>query len=829
VTSHRWSLDTAHRRPVTGAGAPGRRRRAVLAFALLTASVWWLGAPSAHADANLLVNPGLESVGAGGFAQCWDARGWGDNDATIGLTGEAHTGARALRITMTARTDGDRKAMPSEDPSCAPDVVPDHQYDLSFWYTSSSPDVAVTVFRHDVTDGWQYWTDLATLPVAGEYERASVRTPPVPPNTDQLTWGATLYGVGELTTDDYAMADATLPTPDAACSAGAACTQGRWQVLPFEAPVRGVHSVVMKNGKVLLIAGSGNDPEAFEAGEFTSAVYDPRTGRFTVIPTPDDMFCSGHVQLADGRVLIMGGNLAYPAADGSHGYKGLKASYLFDPDTEQYVRTNDMHEGHWYPSATVLGNGDVISVGGLNQNSSGAVNTEYFSSAEQRWLTINEAKQTWSFWGLYPAMILMQDGRLFYSGSHTFGNGLPGTGASIYDYEAARITDVPGLQRKDERDQSASVLLPPAQDQRVLTMGGANNETGVQANRLTDLIDLKQAAPAYQPGPLLPQGTLTGGVPQTGDMGKHYLSAVLLPDGKVFETGGGLYNRAQPVFEASMFDPATDTFTPGMATDPVPRGYHSSGFLLPDGRVMTVGDNPGNGSFDQRVSIYTPPYLFHGARPQVSVTNTQWAYGSAQRITVDTPIVKASLIRPAAVTHSSDPNQRYVDLPLTVVDGVVDVNVTSNPNIAPPGWYMLFAVNAAGVPSVADWVQVGGAGGAAPALGAPGGGGPAAEHQHAAPNVQDFAAAPKGVTRTAPATKPAKAPKVTVAEGFDGCDHRYGALGVCVPWKFPKGVTDKCGWLRENDFLPLAVHGRDRHRIDSNGDGRACAKGDTRR
>ena len=41
-------------------------------------------------------------------------------------------------------------------------------------------------------------------------------------------------------------------------------------------------------------------------------------------------------------------------------------------------------------------------------------------------------------------MILMQDGRLFYSGSHVFGNGLPGTGASIYDYGANTITAVPG-------------------------------------------------------------------------------------------------------------------------------------------------------------------------------------------------------------------------------------------------------------------------------------------------------------------------------------------------------------------------------------------------
>jgi hypothetical protein len=251
------------------------------------------------------------------------------------------------------------------------------------------------------------------------------------------------------------------------------------------------------------------------------------------------------------------------------------------------------------------------------------------------------------------------------------------------------------------------VLLPPAQDQRVLTLGGGNIDSNPDANRLTDIIDLKQADPVYRPGPLLPTGTLTGGVAQTATQGKMYLSAVLLPDGKVFETGGGLHNRADPVFEASMFDPATDTFTPGMAVDPVPRGYHSSAFLLPDGRVMAVGDNPGDGTFDMRVSVYSPPYLFRGSRPQIlTMAGDQWAYGTTKQITVDGPILKASLIRPEAVTHSSDPNQRYVDLPMTVTGTTIGLNLTSNPNLAPPGWYMLYVVGTNGVPSVAQWVQV---------------------------------------------------------------------------------------------------------------------------
>ncbi len=211
-------------------------------------------------------------------------------------------------------------------------------------------------------------------------------------------------------------------------------------------------------------------------------------------------------------------------------------------------------------------------------------------------------------------MILMQDGRLFYSGSHVFGqrharHGLgdlrlrrehrhgdpraPGQGRARPVRERAAAPG-PGPEGADDRRR-----------QHRLQPGG---------QRLTDIIDLKAANPAYTVGPQIPQGTVdlgNGKVAETGQPGQDVRSAVLLPDGKVLETGGGLHNRANPVFEASMFDPATSTFDP-VAADPEARGYHSSAFLLPDGRVMATGDNPGNGTWNHNVSIYTPPYLLKG-------------------------------------------------------------------------------------------------------------------------------------------------------------------------------------------------------------------------
>jgi hypothetical protein len=679
---------------------------------------------SASAGVNLIVNPGAEQAGPGSFPLCWGKYGYGKNTYSIGTTRRAHSGSRAIQVTISKRSGGARIVRMLENQSCAPWVTAGRQYNLGVWYMSSTPDAVITVFRHDVKQGWRFWMDLKALPATGRYKYASVLTPQIPADTDQLSWGVTVYGKGTVITDDYSMADATVKAGPTACSAGAACTKGVWQVLPFPSPVRAIHAVLMYTGSVLLVAGSGNDSSDFAAGTFRSAVYNPATGTFQVIPTPDDFFCGGHIQLPDGKVLVLGGTLAYPAANGSHGYEGLNTSYIFNPATSRYQRVSDLIDGHWYPSATELGDGDVISFGGLTTTGRGSTVAEYFkynpdSPSDGQWLPLNEIHESYDYWDLYPAMILMQNGSLFYTGSHVFGSNIKSKSdiyniTNILDPGApAPVTEVPGLQDdpgvkgKDMTDQSMSVLLPPAQSQKVLLAGGGTSNFVLPATRDTDLIDLDSANPGYTPGPLLPRGKLANGQLEPASDGKMYVSLVLLPNGMVFETGGGLTNREDPVYEASMYNPATGRFIAGMATDPVPRTYHSSAFLLPDGRVMAIGNNPGNGSFDLRISVFTPPYLFHGARPQItSLGSTYWTYGSTQQITVNQKIVSAELISPASVTHSSDPSQRFVALPLTVNGNRIGLNLTTNPDIAPPGWYMLFVTNANGVPSVARWVHV---------------------------------------------------------------------------------------------------------------------------
>ncbi len=644
---------------------------------------------TAPPTSELSTNTSLETGGTPPTG--WELDGWGDATVTGAVTTAAHTGTRAYSITMANRTQGDYKLLPTA--AASPKVQPGVIYQLSAWYHSTSASNSVTVFSH-TSSGWAYWTDITTLPAVTPWTQTTVQTPAIPAGVDSIAWGISIYGNGTLVTDDYSTTAVTTVTAPPTGPAG----QGQWSVLDQQMPIRAMHATLLDNGKVLLMAGSGNDVNQFAAGTFKAAVWDPIANTWTVLTVPKDMFCSGHVTLPDGRVLIQGGTKSYPTTAGGADYGGLKDSWIFDPATNTFTTEPMANEGHWYPTLTELGNGDVWMAGGLKEDTTGAVNTEMWSTRTSTWLPGNQVPQSWSFWGLYPHMFLLQDGRLFYSGGHVFGNGLPGAGASIYTWQTGAITDVQGLRDKDLRDQSASVLLPPAQDQKFMITGGGNIDTQTPGIGLTDLINLNDATPAYTPGPDLP------------GMGKMYLNATILPDRTVLVTNGAQLDRnsASNVFTAAVYNPATNAWT-SVAADPVGRNYHSTALLLPDGRVAVFGSNPGDGSYELRVSMYSPSYLFHGQRPQISATPTQLTYGQTFTFTVSTPgstLRWAQLMRPMSVTHQMDSNMRLVDLPVTVTNGVATATVTTNPNLLPPGPYMLNVTNSDGVPSTAAWVMI---------------------------------------------------------------------------------------------------------------------------
>ncbi len=693
--------------------------------------------PALSEPAARVQNPGFERL-SGGFPACWTRLAAGGAKGRVRAVDRR--GGRAVEVKVTRHVRGVLAAV--QKPDCAVKVRPGGRYDLGLSYRSTSGKVRVVLLRRK-GDRWVRWHSFPLLPGSKKDRAASLRTPVVPEGIREVRVGIGLEGRGTLVTDDHGMR----PARGRARCTGPECAKGHWTVHGFgDGGVRAIHSVLLHSGKVLLIAGSGNSSKRFKKGRFVTKVYDPGNNTFKSVPTPYDMFCAGHVQLPDGRVLVVSGTAAYARNEEGRtatGWTGSRKSYVFDPRTERYTRVNDLNDGHWYPSATALANGDVYAAGGyaatLTENGANRVSTvaERFSWREGRWLDEAEIAQPGINWATYPSLILAGNGHLFYSGTSVFGHPLNADGSlrgpGFLDPDTGGwlpLADDGGLRQPEARDMSASLLLPPAQDQRVMVAGGKDfSATGKYAIRRTDVIDLKKGADArYEAGPDLPRGRVNmGGVkegmqrfrPQPAKAGKTYVSAVILPDGTVLETGGSQRVRLEHVHEASILDPEGKApsrmkWRP-VAADPVSRTYHNTAVLLPDGRVLAAGSNPGNAGpdgesyFDTRISIYHPPYLYKegGARPRITAVPKGWSYGSRPVITTDTAITGAALVRPVAVTHSSDPNQRLVRLPVSPLGGGrYRLQMDRRPAMAPPGWYMLFVTTKSGVPSPAQWVHL---------------------------------------------------------------------------------------------------------------------------
>lgn len=457
-------------------------------------------------------------------------------------------------------------------------------------------------------------------------------------------------------------------------------SKGVWEMLPCHAPLLPVHGAVLHTGKVLLFAGSGND-ELYTKG-LRSAVWDINNGEWISPFTPVDFFCAGQSFLPDGRLLVAGGTKEYDIPN-VQGFIGLESGYAFDPISEQWVRLQSMTVGgRWYPTLVTLSDGRVFTVAG------GPDRAEIYSTVTG-WTALPQQ----GGWPLFPHLFLLRDGRLFFTGGNVFANPigiLPGR--LNITTNAYTNVGLPAGFDQNNRDHCASVLLPPAQDQKVMILGG-----GDPAINKTHVIDLKFPNPNYVAAAPL-------------NRARFHVNAVLLPDRTVLASGGNGQSESAPtaVLDAEIYDPAGNTWRLA-AKAQVARMYHSIALLLPDGRVLAAGSNPNRRDDELRMEIFHPPYLFRGPRPFIETAPQEIQYGST--FSIHTPQARdikwVEIIWPMATTHSCETGQRVVDLPFEAADFChLRVRVDAGQNIAPPGWYMLFLVNHAGIPSVARWVHL---------------------------------------------------------------------------------------------------------------------------
>jgi galactose oxidase len=439
--------------------------------------------------------------------------------------------------------------------------------------------------------------------------------------------------------------------------AGNEATVGKWAA-PFSWPIVALHVHLLRSGKVLAW-GKFGDPY----------VWDPSTKTFTAVPTSSNLFCSGHAFLSDGRLLVNGGHIS-----DNH---GLPDARLFDPATMTWSARPAMARGRWYPTTTILGNGQAVTISGADQNAVFVKVPEVWTGSG--WRSLTSAGRLFPY---YPRTFLSPDGRVFYAGENRETAYLSTAGAGAWS--------VVGDRRYGSRDYGSAVMYQPG---KILYVGGG------RTTNTAEIIDLNRPAPTWE---------------WTGSMAykRRHLNATILADGQVLVTGGtsgtSFSDEGSAVHVAELWDPGTGKWTP-MASSSVSRVYHSTSLLLRDGRVLHTGSGDASGAIDHRNGeIFSPPYLFRGTRPKISSGPSTVNYGEKFLVGTPTPssIARVTWIRLGSVTHAFDMNQRFQELSFTKVTGGLNVVAPSNPNLAPPGHYLLFILSGTGVPSSAKIVRI---------------------------------------------------------------------------------------------------------------------------
>jgi len=465
---------------------------------------------------------------------------------------------------------------------------------------------------------------------------------------------------------------------------------GRWSAV-VNTPVVPVFQAVLPNGKVLLWDSVSEQAAEHESDHtFTrAAVWDPSTNTYKQVNVPGyNIFCAGYVQLADGRVLVAGGNK-------SQALDGIVQTHTFDWRTETWSRGPDMNVGRWYPSLAALANGEALIVAGgpataeVYQNNGTLRRLTGFTSFDDR---------------IYPFLAPRPDGQVQLVGPYNRMDTMSTTGTGALT--ATRNRD--GINRTYGSFATYDI------GKVMVAGGGSVTEDGQSSvpTKTASVVDINGS------------GTT---VRSTNSMsvGRRQFNLTVLADGSVLATGGqsksvdGLVDLDNPVFAAERWDPRSETWTVLSSASRV-RQYHSVATLLPDGRVMTGGGGicgtcTRKGYLEKNIEYFTPPYLYKkdgsgslAARPIIDDAPSTASY--AQQFAISTgqagTISKVGLVRLGAPTHGGDQGQRYVPLKFSASGSVVTATAPATASIAPPGYYMLFVTDTAGVPSVAKIIKM---------------------------------------------------------------------------------------------------------------------------
>ena len=458
----------------------------------------------------------------------------------------------------------------------------------------------------------------------------------------------------------------------------------------FPWPIIPLHVALLPDGRVL---SYGTDQMGNQGAQMIYDVWDPTVGNgsnaHTVMPnnTTTDIFCSAVSLLASGKALIVGGDLT---VNGVRNYSQNKVE-IFNPSQNTLTASGQMTYPRWYPSITTLPNGDKLVLGGQLTPTPQQVGepTPEVYSAIYGWRTvpgISIDQTQWyyprGFVGFDGAVYVLQENGIIFRLNTDYAGTMTDTGSRL----DADDNTLPSVMSLDANGNPFSVLMA--------RYGGE-----------AQVVDISKNPPVV---------TRVGNLNYTRSTGQ----LTLLPDGEVFANGGStnFNDLTTAVYQSELYNRLTGTWTLG-ATAANPRLYHNSSLLLPDGSVLTAGGGAPGPVNELNAEIYYPPYLYlkdgsgnPAPRPTiVSAPSTALTLGQNFLVTVgaNDQIRMINLIRVGADTHDFNPEQRLIPVPFTQSGTQITATLSASAELAPPGYYMLFVLNTAGVPAVAKIISIG--------------------------------------------------------------------------------------------------------------------------
>jgi hypothetical protein len=503
----------------------------------------------------------------------------------------------------------------------------------------------------------------------------------------------------------------------------------------FSSPDYGVHVALLPTGKVLLFsfAPVEDNPQKETAptdvigrqNAGRAYVWDPSLGEGpdafksvpppvvnmpdgTDQPRPAPIFCAGQAYLPNGMIGVFGGNL------GGNGGTGAKLALVFDPWTETWHQEQDMAVGRWYPTVVTTADGRQVIMSGQSELGWGTATpvverfpsraSDVTSDPQQApdGLALEKWKTQAPFKSDYPQAFMLNDGKVYAFGRDA-------DQQYVFDPADQARQGLPNRPDGGLRNYGSAIALPNGTKgpDSVLVLGGNRNDPNTYRFDSRTREWTKDTPRAF---------------------GRTQDDTLILPDGQLVtingaydirDYGNGPYNpNADLKYRQIELRDASGKWTLG-PVERLPRGYHSNAVLMPDGSIMVTGDelqeianNPDiTSGMNGTIEIYKPAYLFQGPRPELHGTPTgSLGYGQDFQVGTATPgqVSRAVLVAPITSTHSIDTSQRVLDLQTVSGrgSGTLTLRTPASANDAPPGYYMLFLLNAKGVPSVAQWVQL---------------------------------------------------------------------------------------------------------------------------